>query len=154
MVYVFLHTLLMSRVYNAHLLNFKNRADMEYYSQHGQDKFLNEEIFQDKENGVFVDIGAHDGVSISNSYFFEKMKNWTGVCIEPIPSVFDKLKNSRKCHMVNCAISDKEGTADFICGTGYVEMLSGLKENYDERHLARANKEIEEYGGKIETVQV
>ena len=30
------------------------------------------EFFKFKRNGFFVDIGAHDGISHSNSYFFEK----------------------------------------------------------------------------------
>ena len=42
----------------------------EYYSQYGQDKFLTEFLFKNKKNGIFVDIGANDGISFSNSYFF------------------------------------------------------------------------------------
>ena len=43
-----------------------------YKSQYGQDRILNEYIFHDKRNGVFIDIGAYDGVHYSNTYFFEK----------------------------------------------------------------------------------
>ena len=43
-----------------------------YKSQFGQDRWLNETIFRNKQNGLFVDVGAHDGVTFSNSYFFEK----------------------------------------------------------------------------------
>ena len=34
------------------------------------EKFLN---FQ---NGFFVELGAHDGVTQSNTFYFEKNKNW------------------------------------------------------------------------------
>jgi hypothetical protein len=35
---------------------------MVYYSQLGQDKFV-DEYLQFKKNGIFIEIGAHDGVS-------------------------------------------------------------------------------------------
>ena len=44
-----------------------------YSSQYGQDKYINETFFKGKQNGVFVDIGANDGVSLSNTVFFEKV---------------------------------------------------------------------------------
>lgn len=44
--------------------------NVNYYSQYNQDKFLNEVVFNNKKKGFFIDIGAHDGVSYSNSLFF------------------------------------------------------------------------------------
>lgn len=41
-----------------------------YYSQCGQDKWLVENAFPGVRSGVFVDIGAHDGVSFSNTFYF------------------------------------------------------------------------------------
>ena len=46
---------------------------MEFYSQYGQDKFLFENFFKEKNNGFYLDIGAHDGITLSNTYFFEKL---------------------------------------------------------------------------------
>jgi hypothetical protein len=62
-----------------------------YYSQIRQDRYI-DFFFSKKRNGVFVDIGANDGVTLSNTYFLEKERHWTGICIEPIPSSFEKLK--------------------------------------------------------------
>lgn len=53
---------------------------------------MNERFFKNLKNGVFFDIGAHDGVSLSNTYFFEKELGWSGICLEPIPEVFERLK--------------------------------------------------------------
>lgn len=47
-----------------------------YNSQFGQDKFINEIIFKSKTGGTFVDIGAYDGVTINNTYYFEKKLGW------------------------------------------------------------------------------
>ena len=35
---------------------------MKFYSQFGQDKWLYENFFKNKKNGVFVEIGADDGI--------------------------------------------------------------------------------------------
>ena len=43
---------------------------------------LNKEIFFEKENGFFIELGAYDGLTQSNTAFFEKTKNWTGILIE------------------------------------------------------------------------
>jgi FkbM family methyltransferase len=51
--------------------------------------------FDGKHNGVFVDVGAHDGVQFSNTYLLEKHYGWSGVCIEPNPDSFKKLVENR-----------------------------------------------------------
>ena len=53
---------------------------MKYYSQFGEDKFLNEKEKLPKK-GIFVDVGA-GGTENSNSLFFEE-KGWKCLCIEP-----------------------------------------------------------------------
>lgn len=35
--------------------------------------------------GVFVEVGANDGVAQSNTYFLARRRSWTGVLIEPVP---------------------------------------------------------------------
>lgn len=38
----------------------------------------------DFPNGIYVEVGANDGRSFSNTYVLEKTKNWSGILIEPI----------------------------------------------------------------------
>jgi len=54
----------------------------------GQDVFV-AELLSFKKNGVFVDIGANDGVTISNTWYFEKELGWDGIAIEPIPQIYE-----------------------------------------------------------------
>ena len=61
---------------------------MRFFSQLGQDRYLLENFFRGKRGGVFVDIGAYDGQTFSNTLFFERSMAWTGLCIEPLPSAF------------------------------------------------------------------
>tara|TARA_Y100000389_G_scaffold196763_1_gene230225 strand:- start:4580 stop:4849 length:270 start_codon:yes stop_codon:yes gene_type:complete len=83
----------------------------------------------------FVDVGAHDGVSFNNTLYFEKKNNWRGINIEPIKKVYDKLViNRSNCVNINCAVCNYDGETEFICNTGYTEMISGIKETFDPRH--------------------
>jgi FkbM family methyltransferase len=124
-----------------------------YNSQIGQDKFI-DEFFEKKEGLTFLDIGAHDGVSISNTFFLEKERNWNGICIEAQPSEFEKLKSNRKCVCVNVAVSNYNGETDFIYVEGYANMLSGISDNYNLSHKRRIENEVRAYGGSINTIKV
>lgn len=128
---------------------------MTFYSSHNQDKILEEYVFKGLKNGVFVDIGAHDGISINNTLYFEETNQWTGINVEPIPEVFQRLvKNRPNSINLNCAISNKDGTAEFILNKGYTEMISGLKETFDPRHNNRLNHEISMHGGTTQVITV
>jgi FkbM family methyltransferase len=120
-----------------------------YYSQCYQDKLLEENVFKGFKNGLFIDVGAHDGVSFNNTLYFQKNHNWRGINIEPIKSVYDKLVINRPKDMnLNCAVSQKNGTEEFVLNEGHTEMISGLKTTYDTRHYDRLQKELQEHGGK------
>ncbi len=106
-----------------------------FYSQCGQDAFVYENYFKNYTNGVFVDIGAHSGVVISNSYFFEKELNWSGICIEPIPELFRELKMNRNCICVEGCISDAIGTKQFVRFPEGVDWFSGLKDKFEPGRL-------------------
>jgi len=127
---------------------------MNYFSQYKQDEFLDKVLLNKMQNGFFIDIGAHDGISISNSLFFEKNRNWKGICIEPNPSVYDKLITNRKSLNLNVCIGDKNDNVSFNQIEGYSEMLSGITDKYDSKHIERINSEILDKGGKINTINV
>src|SRR5258708_43393 len=107
-----------------------------FYSQHRQDQIVYETLFREAKTGVFVDVGAYDGETFSNSLFFEETLGWRGLCIEPLPAAFAKLRARRTALCVNCGVSNYEGTADFLDVeiAGFEKMYSGLLKNYDKRH--------------------
>ena len=132
-----------------------NGHDKKFSSQYGQDQYLEEIIFKGYKNGFYVDVGAHNGISINNTLYFEKYHNWSGINIEPIKEVYDKLVENRPNDInINCAISNKNGTANFIKNIGETEMISGLKNTFDPRHYDRLKKEINQFGGKTEIINV
>jgi FkbM family methyltransferase len=46
-------------------------------------------------NGFYIECGANDGVDQSNTWHFEKFKNWHGILIEAHPEIFLELKKNR-----------------------------------------------------------
>lgn len=123
------------------------------FSQHGQDRFVYETFFKDRaEPGVFVDVGAYDGALYSNTLLFEKL-GWTGLCIEPLPAAFEKLKSNRSAICINCAVGDRDGHAPFVeveMPGPYERMYSGLKANLDDHHA----RLIREHGRNQKTYDV
>lgn len=117
---------------------------MTYYSQFGQDEYLYQKYFINHPAGVFIDIGAHDGISGSNTYFFELL-GWEGICFEPVPDIFQRLQLSRKCQLRNLALSNHIGIAKFKFIKGHSEMLSGLVNQYSQPHLDRIKREFDQY---------
>ena len=82
------------------------------YSQEGEDLILNN-FFKNKENGYYIDIGAHHPKRFSNTYFFYK-KNWTGINIDAMPGSMELFKKERpKDINIETPISDKEEELTF-----------------------------------------
>jgi FkbM family methyltransferase len=126
-----------------------------FYSQDNQDKYLETNIFKGYKNGFYVDVGAHDGISINNTLYFEKNNNWSGINIEPIKKVFDKLVINRPNNInLNCAVCNNDGETEFLCNTGYTEMISGIKDNFNIRHLHRLQHENIQHGSITEIIKV
>jgi FkbM family methyltransferase len=46
-------------------------------------------------NGFYIECGANDGVDQSNTWHFEKFKNWHGILIEAHAEIFNELKKNR-----------------------------------------------------------
>lgn len=116
-----------------------------YNSQYGQDKFIDKEIFKGKTGGIFLEIGADNGINGSNTLFFERERGWTGICIEPRTSAYAELIKNRNCKKFNVAIApDNKGSKKFLQVEGNLAQLSGLVDKFDPRHLDRIKRETQE----------
>lgn len=126
-------------------------------SQLGQDRIV-DEYLNGKRNGVFVDIGAYDGVTISNTLMMERERDWTGICIEPLPDVFVQLQKNRRCICLQACIGNREeGEVEFLAVQSdayWTRMLSGVLSEYDPRHLARVDQELDQFGGSKGVIRV
>lgn len=124
-----------------------------FTSQYGQDRFVIERL-RGRRGGVFVEVGAHDGVTFSNTWALEKLFGWTGLVVEPSPAAFARLQRTRGCTAVNGCIAAAPGRARFLEIEGCAAMLSGVVDHYDARHLARIDREIAAGGGTRREVEV
>jgi FkbM family methyltransferase len=131
----------------------------EYYSspvKRPQPSDFTLEYFKDKGSvGFFVDVGAHDGITWSNTLALSELMHWAGICIEANLDVYARLvanRTSDRC--INVGLHDSDGDLLFYKIDGYPEMLSGFVSDYDDEHVQRIHREIEQHGGTIEEVLV
>ena len=87
-------------------LKFK-KFEGTFYSQEGEDILLSK-IFEDKESGFFVDVGAHHPKRFSNTFLLYK-KGWHGINIDPLPGSMKIFKKIRPRDInLEIAVSIKE----------------------------------------------
>jgi FkbM family methyltransferase len=126
----------------------KANTGIDFQGQVEQDLFAYF-YFSGKKEGFYIDIGANDGKTGSNTLIFEQL-GWAGICIEPLPDVFEKLQQYRRCDCFNVAIANVSGDSlEFIRADG-VETLSGLNAQMTEAH----KKRIANSNGKLEKIHV
>ena len=85
-----------------------------YQSQMGQDMFLNRWFFKNRGPGFFIDVGAFDGISGSNTFYFEKHLQWQGIAFEPNPYAFENLRATRSCRLIQGCAYRQDGEVSFL----------------------------------------
>lgn len=83
------------------------------YSQNGEQQIIRN-YFGDKI-GTALSLGENDGKTLSNVYDCF-LRGWSGTCVEPSKTAFNKLFDLHKNNEVECfnvGISDKEGLVEF-----------------------------------------
>lgn len=56
--------------------------------------------------GFFIEVGALDGETFSNTLYFEKSLGWKGLLIEPNPESFAQLSSkNRKAYSIQAGLS-------------------------------------------------
>ncbi|MCC5974528.1 MAG: FkbM family methyltransferase [Rubellimicrobium sp.] len=123
-----------------------------YFSQAGQDAVV-DRLLKGRRGGTFVDIGGYDGITGSNTLFFELHRGWSGILVEPVPARLTRAEASRRCPCLALAIAADDGEADFIEISGGYTQMSGLARTYDPALLSqvRANPEHAETVVRVAT---
>lgn len=96
------------------------------YSQFGQDLHVLHKIYNSKKNGFFVEVGAYDGITDSNTYLMEKDYNWKGIVVECNPKWSENIIRNRNCIFFPYAVYNKNDAILPFYNTGHG--LSGLVE--------------------------
>jgi FkbM family methyltransferase len=117
-------------------------------------QYILNNFFADGEKNFFIDIGAYDGSTWSNTFYMESELNWDGICIEPHPVLFDQLMSNRKCKCYNACIADKTEDITFLAIGGRADSMSGIEKNLHYDHKKRIDREILSQGGSINRVNM
>jgi FkbM family methyltransferase len=101
------------------------------FSQLGQDLEVLK-FYKYKYEGFFIEIGASDGINLSNTYLLEKDYKWKGICVEPIPKIFKLLCNNRPNSLCcnNAVYNDSNKDILFDIANNY-DLLSGISKHID-----------------------
>ena len=84
-----------------------------------------QETFGDKVDGSFVEVGAYDGLTFSNTSCWAEV-GWRGLMFEPFPGAYafcrDRYSNNDRIEVVKCCIGNSTGAvklylADFLSTT-------------------------------------
>lgn len=107
----------------------------EFYGQFGEDQIL-ARFFSDAPAGFFVEVGAYDGIAMSNTLALER-RGWRGILVEADPELAGRCRDNRpESVVVNCAATAPGGPSEvtFSVAVG-CEGLSAL--TMDDDRLAR-----------------
>jgi FkbM family methyltransferase len=115
------------------------------HSYQGQDLFVVEAL-GGLRDGFFLDSGASDGVSGSNSLLLERQFGWRGICVEPNTRSFARLVRARSCVCLNCCLYDRPGEVSFFEAAG---VLGGIVDEYDPELLRYARTLVDQQLGAI-----
>lgn len=118
--------------------------------------FIDDECF-------YVDIGAYDGLSSSNTAHFDINLGWNGICIEPHPDVFPDLEKNRPQSLnMNICVSSVDCEVDFLSVKSpenspvswKPEMLSGIYSEFSDQGKNRITNDLSIHGGSTEIIKV
>jgi len=132
---------------------FKQVLKQYSVSQLGQDIWVLEQTNY-KKSGFFVEFGATDGVSLSNTWLLEKKFAWQGICAEPNPKLYSQLIANRDCCISNDCVGAQTGEkVDFILADAYGGMLKHAElDNHADKRNAYA--EFENNKVELETISL
>jgi FkbM family methyltransferase len=103
--------------------------NIESFSQIQQDLEVLK-LYKNKKNGFFIEIGASDGITLSNTYLLEKNHQWKGICVEALPfKLVDLTKNRPNSFIVNKAVYKTSGLLLPFKISNTDSLLSGISEH-------------------------
>lgn len=88
---------------------------------------LLDQLFESKTNGVYIELGANNGLTQSNTAFFEFYRGWTGILIEPsITAYTECVKNRPNSICVNAACVSNEYSEPYVNGDFNGNLMSSV----------------------------
>lgn len=101
------------------------------------------EKYLDYRNGFFIEAGANDGYTQSNTYYFEKLRGWQGILIEGIPELYQQcVKERPNSKVFNCALVANDYPEAYV-EMRYANLMSIVRgalksDRGDDKHIQKA----------------
>jgi len=114
-------------------------AQKQYYGLNELDRKL--EPYIDFDNGIFVEAGANDGQTQSNTAYFARHRGWRGLLVEPIPELAARCRVARLESVVeNCALVAPDADGQTVPMT-YCGLMSVVEGGWSDPAAERAHVE-------------
>jgi FkbM family methyltransferase len=87
------------------------------------------------KSGIFLEVGANDGFSQSNTYYLERAMDWRGILIEPLPSLYRRCRRLRSkswCVNAACVADDFAGDTVELVDIDLMSVTLGQQPEADE----------------------
>ena len=123
---------------------------LKYYSRYKPKKSLNQlddviEKYLDIRGGTYIEVGANNGVTQSNTYYLEVCKQWRGLLIEPIDRLYKEcLWNRPNSTVIQRALVSDECESKFVTihdsNLMSVVQAGEVLSDTEQEHLARGRE--------------
>lgn len=154
-----------SRLWNNLQISQKNYISnflTSYKSQYSQDLFVISQLALKNIPNYFIEFGATDGVSWSNTYLLEKHFNWSGILCEPARVYHEKIRQNRQCNIDNRCVYSESGLEIEFCETQNSNdfhkisspELSTMKKYINSKDWAEKVRKQNSINYKVETISL
>jgi FkbM family methyltransferase len=110
------------------------------------------DYFNNKKGGFYIELGAHDGIHISNTSLLEKEFGWTGILIEPVNSTFEKLLVNRPNNINSNDVIYSIDGKEVIFEEKSQSVLSGIKDDLGKHKDTEKNIEYKKITKTLTTL--
>ncbi len=102
--------------------------------------------YLDFDNGFFIEAGGNDGLSQSNSYWFERFRGWRGILVEAVPDQAQLCRKNRpRADVIGAALVANAGTRSVrIKAARLMAFIPGTRPTADEDAHLRAAIEVQQ----------
>ena len=127
---------------------------LDYFSRAALDDIDKKlEVYFPYKNGFFIEVGANNGISMSNTYYFAKLRQWKGILIEGIPELYQECLLERpESKVFNNALVSDDFPEAFVTMkyANLMSLVSGLSQKTIEEEEKHIQQGIgwEIWGGK------
>ena len=135
--------------------HLKNRYGPSRFSEHEEEWFIRD-YFQDRRDGVFVDVGANHYQGFSNTYYLESVLGWTGIAIDPPVQFATGYREHRpRTRFFSFFISDASDASATLYEVDQNPLVASANQRCAERAGTQAQKPLyETHAVTVPTIRV